>query len=124
VRKNGQVIAEVEGEDSPEVKVFAHDTFPPAQPTGVQAVFSGVGQKPFIDVTWAPNTDEDLAGYNVYRHEQGTEPQKLNAKLLATPSFRDDAVQPGHTYIYAISAVDLRNNESQRSEESSETVPK
>jgi hypothetical protein len=124
VLKNGKVIAEVEGDDSPEVKVFTKDTFPPAQPSGVQAVFSGTGQKPFIDVTWAPNTEEDLAGYNVYRHEQGAAPQKINTELAKSPSFRDDNVQAGRTYFYSVSAVDLRNNESPKSEETSETVPK
>jgi fibronectin type 3 domain-containing protein len=124
VMKDGKVIAEVEGDDSPEVKVFTRDIYAPAAPTGVQAVFSGTGQKPFMDITWAPNTEDDLAGYNIYRHEQGTAPEKLNAKLIPSPSFRDDNVQPGHTYIYSVSAVDLRNNESPRSEDTSETIPK
>ncbi|MGG7378457.1 hypothetical protein ACQ7B2_06750, partial [Escherichia coli] len=70
---------------------------------GVQAVFGGAGQKPFIDITWAPNTEEDLAGYNIFRHEQGAEPQRVNAKLAPTPSFRDDSVEPGRTYFYSVS---------------------
>jgi hypothetical protein len=123
VSQNGQKIAEVEGEDSPEVRVIAHDIFPPSQPTGLQAVFSGVGQKPFIDLTWAPNTDADLAGYNIYRHEQGQAPVKINPELVATPSFRDQNVEPGKTYFYSVSAVDPRGNESGRSEETSEKVP-
>ena len=55
----------IEGDDTPEVKVFANDVFPPAVPSGLQAVFSGPGQKPFIDLVWAPVSDADLAGYNV-----------------------------------------------------------
>jgi len=43
----GQPEAQVEGDDSPEVKVFADDVFPPAVPSGLQAVFSGPGQQPF-----------------------------------------------------------------------------
>lgn len=123
VLKDGKVIAEVEGDDSPEVKVYTKDIYPPAAPTGVQAVFSGTGQKPFIDITWTPNTEDDLAGYNVYRHEQGATPQKMNDKLIPSPSFRDDKVEVGHTFFYSVTAVDLRNNESPRSEETSETVP-
>ena len=42
--------------------VFTRDIYPPAQPTGLQAVFSSVGQKPFVDLTWAPNMESDLAG--------------------------------------------------------------
>src|SRR5882672_1430155 len=40
----GRPAIEVEGDDTPEVKVFAHDIFPPAVPSGLQAVFSGPGQ--------------------------------------------------------------------------------
>ena len=39
-------------------------------PTGLQAVFSGVGQAPFIDLVWSPDTEADLAGYNIFRHEE------------------------------------------------------
>ena len=78
VLDNGQQVAEVEGEDSPVVKVMVHDTFPPAQVNGVQAVFSGAGQRPFIDVSWAPNTESDVAGYDVFRHEEGAQPVKIN----------------------------------------------
>jgi hypothetical protein len=114
---------EIQGEDSPVVKVSVHDVFPPARPTAAQAVFSGVGQRPFIDITWAPNTELDLAGYNVYRRERTGEPHQVNTQLLKAPSYRDEAVQPGATYFYSVSAVDLRGNQSPRSEETSEKVP-
>ena len=113
----------VEGEDSPEVKVFAHDVFPPGVPAGLQAVFSGPGQAAFIDLIWAPVTDVDLDGYNVYRHEEGAAPVKVNAERLKTPAYRDMSVFPGKKYFYSVSAVDVRGNESARSEEASETVP-
>jgi hypothetical protein len=114
---------QVEGEDTPAVTVVAHDIFPPAVPAGLQAVFSGPGQKPFIDLIWAPDTEPDLAGYNVYRHEQDGQPVKLNSELVKTPTFRDTEVAAGHQYSYSVSAVDLRGNESSRSEEASEAVP-
>ena len=119
----GKAAVEVEGNDTPEVKVFAHDVFPPAVPTGLQAVFSGPGQQPFIDLIWAPVSDADLAGYNVYRHEAGSAPVKLNSELVRTPAFRDMQVAPGKTYFYSVSAVDERGNESARSAEASESVP-
>jgi hypothetical protein len=115
---------EVEGDDSPIAAVFARDTFPPAAPSGLQAVFSGVGQKPFVDLTWAPNSEPDLAGYNLYRHVEGQPAMKVNTELVKTPSWRDSDVQTGAKYFYAVSAVDLRGNESARSEETSEMVPK
>jgi hypothetical protein len=113
----------VEGDDSAPVEVVAKDVFPPAVPSGLQAVASGVGQRPFIDLTWAPVIDADLAGYNVYRHVEGAAPVKINTELVKSPAFRDNSTPPGTKYIYSVSAVDLRGNESERSEEASETVP-
>ena len=123
VAQEGKPEVQVDGDDSPEVKVFADDVFPPTVPSGLQAVFSGPGQQPFIDLVWAPDTDADLNGYNVYRHEEGTEPMKLNAEPIKTPAYRDGSIAGGKHYFYSVSAVDVRGNESQRSEEASETVP-
>ena len=114
---------QIEGDDSPEVKIFAHDIFPPAVPSGLQAVFSGPGQPPFIDLIWAPVTDADLDGYNIYRREDRGAPVKVNQGPVKTPAFRDTQVAAGKTYFYSVSAVDLRGNESGRSEEASESVP-
>ena len=114
---------EVEGDDTPAAKIFAHDVYPPGVPTGLQAVFSGAGQRPFVDLLWAPDTDADLAGYNVYRREEGGQPVKINTELLKTTAYRDIEVQRGKKYFYSVSAVDLRGNESERSEEASEAVP-
>jgi hypothetical protein len=114
---------QAEGADTPEVKVFADDVFPPAVPSNLQAVFSGPGQQLFIDLIWAPDTDADLDGYNVYRHEEGTPPVKLNTEPVKTPAYRDTDVSAGKHYFYSVSAVDLRRNESAHSEEASESVP-
>ncbi len=118
---------QIEGDDTPPVRVIAHDVFPPSVPAGLQAAYSGEGQKPFIDLIWAPVTNADLAGYNVYRSETNgaaAKPaEKLNSELVKSPSYRDSAVASGKTYTYSVSAVDVRGNESQRSEETSEPVP-
>jgi hypothetical protein len=114
---------EVEGDDTLPIKVFAHDVFPPAVPSGLQAVFSGEGQQPFIDLIWAPNTEPDLAGYNVYRREENGQAVKVNSELVKTPAYRDSNVQSAKKYFYSVSAVDVRGNESARSEEANEVVP-
>ena len=113
----------VEGDDSPTAKVFANDVFAPAVPSGLQAVYSGEGQKSFIDLLWAPDSEGDLAGYNVYRREDGGTASKLNSEPVKPSAYRDFAVQPGKKYFYLVTAVDLRGNESAPSEESSEQVP-
>jgi hypothetical protein len=112
-----------EGDDTPLIQVLAHDIFPPAVPSGLQAAFSGAGQQPFIDLIWAPDTDADLAGYNIYRREAGAAEAKINSELVKTPAFRDMNVQPGQTYVYSVSAVDVRGNESAHSAEANESVP-
>ncbi len=117
------ISASVEGDDSKPVEIYTLDIYPPGQPAGLQAVFSSVGQKPFIDLTWAPNMESDLAGYNVFRWTAGGQPRKLNAQPLQTASYRDQNVEPGKKYFYAVSAVDLRGNESPQSTPASETVP-
>ena len=127
-RPSGEV--QIEGDDSAAVRVVAHDIFPPEAPAGLQAVYSGEGQRPFIDLVWAPVTSADLAGYNIYRREASSEGNgavtamvKLNTDLVKTPSYRDNAVTSGKTYVYSASSVDVRGNESARSEEASETAP-
>lgn len=119
---NGSQLA-VEGDDAPEAKVFADDVFPPTVPSDLQAVYSGPGQALFIDLVWAPVSDVDLAGYNVYRHEEGLTPVKVNGELVKTPAYRDNKIVSGKSYFYSVSAVDIRGNESAHSEEASESVP-
>jgi hypothetical protein len=113
----------IEGDDTPEVRVFAHDIFPPAAPSGVEAVFAGSAQQGFIDLIWTPVTDSDLAGYNIYRREEGSAAVKVNPELAKIPAFRDLQVTSGKRYFYSVSAADVRGNESARSEEAAESVP-
>jgi hypothetical protein len=114
---------QVEGDDSPSLRVVAHDVFPPSVPAGLQAVYSGEGQKPFIDLIWAPVAAADLAGYNVFRSESGGAFVKINSDVVKTPSYRDAAIASGKTYTYAVSSIDIRGNESARSEIATESVP-
>ncbi len=123
IQEEGKPETQFEGGDTPPVKVFAHDVFPPAVPSGLQAVYSGAGQQPFIDLIWAPDTEADLAGYNVFRHEAGGESVKINSVLVRAPALRDTNVASGKNYFYSVSAVDVRGNESTRSQEASEAVP-
>ena len=122
--QDGNRKGEIEGDNSSVVDVLAHDSFPPANPSGVEAVFSAAAPNSFIDITWTANTEPDLAGYNVYRHTGNDQPVKINSDLVKTPRFADPGVQPGKKYFYSVTAVDLRGNESGKSEETSETVPK
>jgi len=125
---NGQTFI-FDAADSASQDLVAQDVFPPAVPTGVQAVFSGQipGQEAAIDITWNPNADRDLAGYFVYRRRQNEPAEdavRLNTQPITAPAYHDGGVEAGNTYLYAISAIDERGNQSKRSEEASELVPK
>jgi fibronectin type 3 domain-containing protein len=44
-------------------------------------------------------------------------------KPVDSPAFRDSAAQPGHEYVYSVTAVDHDGNESAHSAEVKETLP-
>jgi len=122
VNLDGKVY-ELAGELSIPLRVEVIDTFPPAVPTGVAAVY--VAEDKSIDLSWQPNSEDDLAGYIVYRAENNETWVRISAEEpLSVPAFRDNAIQPGHTYRYTISAIDKGGHESQKSVEAAESVPR
>jgi fibronectin type 3 domain-containing protein len=54
---------------------------------------------------------------------QGNPAAQRIASVGVETSYRDTAMQPGHTYAYSLSAVDQSGNESKRSPEVEETLP-
>jgi hypothetical protein len=117
---------ELAGPLSAPVRVEVLDVFPPDVPTGLAAVATaaGAGTEASIDLSWQPGTEADLAGYAVYRREGDGGWQRISpAEPLIAPAFRDGHVQPGHTYRYAVSAIDQGGHESVRSAEAEETAP-
>lgn len=114
---------QVASEPSQAVTIDAGDVFPPAVPTGLQAVSDPEAHA--IDLSWQPDTEADLAGYTVYRREAGSSapPARISPPAQAAPSFRDATAVPGHTYEYSVSAVDHDGNESPRSPEVEEALP-
>jgi hypothetical protein len=115
------------------VTVQVRDTFPPKVPSGLAAVgtAASVGtpessEVVAIDLSWEPDTENDLAGYFVYRRDATagqTTATRLNTGAVPAPSFHDANVVRGHRYAYSVSAVDRTGNESQRSAEVEETAP-
>jgi len=124
---DGKSLELASGLSSP-ITVDVIDNFPPAVPTGLAAVL--VAEEKTIDLSWQPDTEEDLAGYIVYRApaDPGTEGSSGWTRIsgpqpVASPAFRDTHIEAGHSYRYAISAIDLTGHESQRSAEARESVP-
>jgi hypothetical protein len=96
--------------------------FPPAAPTGLESSPAGLAT-PAIDLSWRPGPEPDLAGYNVYRADEGgTAWTKLTDAPVPTPGFRDTSVRPGGRYRYRVTAVDAEGNESGPGTEVQETA--
>ncbi|UWZ85918.1 fibronectin type III domain-containing protein [Occallatibacter riparius] len=117
---------ELDGELSAPVRIAAEDIFPPVVPAGLAAVATGAtgGSPASIDLSWQPDAEADVAGYRVYRREGQSEWKRISGdQLVVGPAFHDAEVQAGHTYSYAVTAVDARGNESGRSDEASDAVP-
>jgi hypothetical protein len=110
---------ELRSEPSAPVTFTLHDVFPPAVPQGLLAAgfaVEGTG-KLEVDVVWQPDTEADLAGYNVYRQTLAADGTagaavKLNDKLVELPAFHDMSAEHGVGYRYTVTAVDARGNES------------
>ena len=93
----------------------APDTTAPEAPADVWAL----GQNAQAILDWADNnTEEDFAGYNIYRSTtSGSGYTQLNGALLTSSSYVDDTAANGTMYYYAVTSVDTNNNESEYSVE-------
>jgi hypothetical protein len=120
---DGHLIAEIEGDDSSPLEVITHDVFPPAVPERLLPVVGHTSGIKFVDLLWAPNTEKDVSGYNVYRREENGQSARINSVPITMVSFQDVNVSAGHNYLYSISAVDVHGNESARSPEKAAVVP-
>lgn len=120
---------QLESADSNLAEVAPRDTFPPTAPQGLVVVYvqRQGGRPAYLDLSWAISTETDLAGYNVYRSDGGRQGgahgTRVNSQLLPTPSFRDMNAEPGHRYIYSVTAVDRAGNESAPSAAAEGDVP-
>jgi hypothetical protein len=121
--QEGHLIARIKGEDSAPLEVTTHNVFAPAAPERLLPVVGHVPGKKFVDLLWAPNTEKDVSGYNVYRREENGQPARINSVQITMVSFQDVNVLAGHKYLYSISAVDMHGNESARSQEAIVVFP-
>jgi len=89
-------------------------------PTGLEAT----GGASAVLLSWNPNPEPHLAGYNVYRDTRadGTFTGKLNTDLLPQPSYIDETASAGVLYHYKVAAVSLQGSESAKSESASASI--
>ncbi|MBM3296493.1 MAG: fibronectin type III domain-containing protein [Candidatus Aminicenantes bacterium] len=102
-----------ESEDSSALEVAPRDNFPPSPPAGLATIPGG----DFISLIWDPNGETDLAGYRVWRREEGSADfAPLGDELVSGTTFIDRAVEKGKSYEYAVSAEDRAGNRSRLSD--------
>jgi len=85
------------------------DKFPPAVPVGLNAV-TGTNS---IELAWERNTEADFSNYIIYR-APGDGPLRKLAEVKV-PTYSDKAIETGKRYRYAVSAIDQKGNESEKS---------
>lgn len=109
----------LESDDSPAVEVLPKDHFAPAVPSGLSAMKG----PDFITLIWDANQEKDLAGYNVWRKEEGQAGYVCLTKLpILENTFTDKTIEKNKRYEYAISAVDTLGNESAKSASAKDSI--
>lgn len=95
------------------------DNTPPSTPSGLTAL-NGDNR---VDLTWDPNYEHDLAGYNIYYS------YSFDGKYTLIGSSKDNyfvdyGAHNGTTYYYAVTAYDFNGNESDLSYENINVTPR
>ncbi len=96
-----------------EVSALAQSVSPPSAPTGLTATAGN--QK--VDLKWNPNTESNLAGYNLYCSSVGVY-FKVNQSLISgATTYSNTSLTNGVTYYYKLTAVNTLGGESNYSSE-------
>jgi fibronectin type 3 domain-containing protein len=99
------------------------DRTPPARPKGFKAINGKVGNQ--INLTWIPNTENDLRGYYLYRGNSSgnyeTEPIFIPPEASKYYD-KGEHIKDGTQYYYKLAAIDEVPNISKFTSESSATV--
>jgi fibronectin type 3 domain-containing protein len=81
------------------------------------------GKQHTVTLTWKASPSR-VAGYNVYRKTAAeSDYRKINSSLVEGITYKDNTVERGVTYHYAVRAVDAQGRESVNSTEFTIAVP-
>ena len=101
------------------VIITVEDTIPPSTPTGLTGFVVSGG----VLLLWTPNTEDDLAGYHLYRENASGVPKLLASFGPLHIQYIDSDVVNGTTYNYTLRALDLYGHASAQSEKASVNIP-
>ena len=84
---------------------------------------NGASRPHSVDLKWKASVSR-VVGYNVYRSETDGGPYiKLTSAPVRATNYTDRSVQSGHTYVYAVTAVDGKAKESVHSNHAKALIP-
>jgi hypothetical protein len=98
----------IESDAAPPTCETLADTFPPAPPATLQSS----PQEGAVTLIWDANTEQDLDGYIVLRGASADALEPITAELVHVTQFRDEHLEPGVRFTYAVKAVDKAGNVS------------
>jgi outer membrane protein assembly factor BamB len=79
---------------------------PPGPPTGLTV--TRLSQGSALSISWNANTEEDLAGYNIYRSLlPDREFERQNTDLITSENYVDASLTNGVRYYYYVVAIDV-----------------
>jgi len=76
-----------------------------------------------VDLNWKASTTKDVIGYNVYRGPDGSWWSKINVSPTASTAYSDSAVADSSNYYYATTAIDVKGDESGKSNVLKTAIP-
>jgi hypothetical protein len=103
----------VEGLPAEELPILLADVFPPPAPSRLDALSEGN----LVRLLWDPVNAPDLAGYLVFRAEEGGAPVLQTKDPVVDPFYTDESAVFGKRYRYTVRSVDRAGNPSAPSPE-------
>ena len=97
-----------EGPPAIQFGIRYEDVYPPPAVRRLDAL----PEQNLVRLAWSPVEASDLAGYDLFRSEEGGPEVRLNEKPLTETSFVDSHVTVGKTYLYRVRSVDKNGNAS------------
>jgi fibronectin type 3 domain-containing protein len=77
-----------------------------------------------VTLSWNPSISSGVQGYNVYRGSISGGPYaKVNSSVVTVTTYNDSTVQPGQTYFYVVTSINLSDVESSYSNEVIASIP-
>lgn len=108
---------DITGQQSEPSNVLEFDLIYNIPPRPIFDVSAKVTPDPWVELSWVPASEPELAGYRIYRQTDLSLPFELLTSELIPPTtyfFLDTAIVGGYSYFYFVTVVDATGNESEK----------